>query len=159
MEEKINKLLNILIVLIAVSFVGYLVYVYIKTPVNDDGFPVSIVELSGQTTKEWVEYIKDNKPTKMIVYVNRPTSTETPQLITDKRKIEEVLEILLNMKAESLADKINSTATRITYYFADESGRSMTFTFQENLFKNVDGRYYVDTIEELNSVKGINLYK
>jgi len=95
----------------------------------------------------------------MIVYINHSASSETPQVITDREKIEEVLSILLNMKAENLADKINNSTTKITYYFEDESGRNMSFTFQENLFKNVDGRYYVDSIEELNSVNGIKLYK
>lgn len=109
--------------------------------------------------EEWAEYIKENKPTKLIIYVNHSSSSEKPQVITEDDKINEVLDILLNMKAESLADRFDNSSTRVIYYFEDETGKNMSFTFQENLFKTSDARYYVDTIDYLNSVDGINLYK
>lgn len=159
MEKRLERILTCLIILISILFVGYVIYVYIKTPVNTNKYPVKITELLGEDVTDWEEYVKENSPTKLIVYVNNIETSEVPQVITDKDKIKEVLDIILSLNATGFADKFNGSSTRIIYYFEDETGRNMSFTFQDDLFKTETKRYYVDNISDLNSVEGINLYK
>lgn len=158
MKNKEN-LLNVLIVAMVLFLVVYILIVYIKTPIKEHiKYPIKISSLIGDDVVEWEEYVIDKKPTKLIVYVRHMSSSEDPQVIEDKDKINEVLDAIINMKATSRADNFKTNTTSITYYFEDETGKSMSFTFQEGLLKISSGRYYIDDIDSLYNIEGINLY-
>ena len=152
--SKTNILIKYLIIGSLCVLMFTIIYEILKEP-NKIEYPV---KLSNVVSEEAIKWEKEKiKPVKLIVYVIHVSSSEEPIIIEDKDVINEALDTIFNIKVTGFADKFDSSNTRTTYLFEDENQKSISFTFQEGLLKTSDGRYYVDDIEKLYSIQGINL--
>lgn len=153
------KKISIIIVLIFLIVLSIYFVTNNKSRKEVIKFPINISAISDANLSDWEEYIKKNKPTNMIIYVNHVSSSEEPIVIKNEKIINDFLELLVNMKATKLADRFNGKGTKITYYFEDDSGKSMSYTFQNDLYKSPSARYYVNNIDKLNELTNKQIKK
>lgn len=144
------------IVIIVLLLLIFALLVLISKTKNQKDYK-SIFEIMGSEAINWEENLEEKFPTKLIVYVNYEKTSEIPQVITDDKIIKEVIDKIRNIKVIDKEDEVDINTMRITYYFEDDDGNNISFTFQNGMFKNFDGRYNLKGINELYNIDGIDL--